>query len=103
MQEERDVLIVFHQVQYPYDCQFVWGYGDPSLFPRFANHGGLELLSAVDVTGDHAVIPVLVPGVVAAEHEDFAVLHEKEMDRYGNQEHHYARCILVPSTFMRIL
>ena len=49
---------------------------DAGFLPRLANHGGFEFLSAVDVTGDHAVIPVLVAGVVPTEHEDFAVADE---------------------------
>ncbi len=54
------------------------------------------------MTGDHAVIPILVPGVVPAEHEYLAVADEEEMDCYGGEEH-YALGIRVPSTFIRIL
>jgi len=77
--EEIDTFIVGKPMHDADDLQIRGREGYPDLLPGLTRGGGNDSLASIQVTGDNAVIAVLVAGIVAAQQEHTVVTNEEEM------------------------
>lgn len=57
---------------------------DPAFLERLATHRRRHRLTAVDVTGDHAVLSVFVASVVTTDQQDVISTRQEEVDSHRN-------------------